>query len=210
MHGYLFDKAYKSINSLMALFSWRLSLSICLTCPLRWFSRSIRSRLFSESWIARDWVIRSTQYFSSSIALTRPSSWPRMIFARWVAFFFNFWFNIPIPYTPYTHLSICDLIISFARIFPTKLWLIARSACVVALDQCVRSDCVVTLTIRPHLDKLGVRPRPVPPFHAFSFSRGDFFKIEWAETGLGRASSKEEAVGMKCKFNIEPRVICYR
>src|SRR3989338_8956293 len=65
--------------------------------------------------------------------------------------------------------------------------LIARSACVVALDQCVRSDCVVTLTIRPHLDKLGVRPRPVPPFHAFSFSRGDFFKIEWAETGLGRA-----------------------
>ena len=28
-----------------------------------------------------------------------------------------------------------------------------------------------------------LRPRPVPPFHAFSFSRGDFFKIEWAETG---------------------------
>ena len=42
------------------------------------------------------------------------------------------------------------------------------------------------------------------------FSRGDFFKIEWAETGLGRASSKEEAVGRKCKFNIEPRVIFYR
>jgi len=39
---------------------------------------------------------------------------------------------------------------------------------------------------------------------------GDFFKIEWAETGLGQASSKEEAVGKKCKFNIEPRVIFYR
>jgi hypothetical protein len=44
----------------------------------------------------------------------------------------------------------------------------------------------------------------------FLFRGGDFFKIEWAETGLGRASSKEEAVGRKCKFNIEPRVICYR
>ena len=50
-----------------------------------------------------------------------------------------------------------------------------------------------------------VRPRPVPPFHTFLFRGGDFFKIEWAETGLGRASSKEEAVGNK--FNIEPRVI---
>ena len=42
----------------------------------------------------------------------------------------------------------------------------------------------------------------------FLFRGGDFFKIEWAETGLGRASSKEEAVGNK--FNIEPRVIFYR
>lgn len=41
------------------------------------------------------------------------------------------------------------------------------------------------------------------------FRGGDFFKIEWAETGLGRAASKEEAVG-KYKFKIEPRVICYR
>jgi hypothetical protein len=42
------------------------------------------------------------------------------------------------------------------------------------------------------------------------FSQGGiFFKIEWAETGLGRASSKEEAVGIKYKLNIEPRVICY-
>ena len=30
----------------------------------------------------------------------------------------------------------------------------------------------------------------------FLFSRGDFFKIVWAEMGLGRASSKEEAVVM--------------
>ena len=44
----------------------------------------------------------------------------------------------------------------------------------------------------------------------FLFRGGDFFKIEWAETGLGRASSKEEAVGIKYKFNIEPRVIFYR
>ena len=46
-----------------------------------------------------------------------------------------------------------------------------------------------------HLVGSALRPRPVPPFHVFSFSRGGFFKIEWAETGLGRASSKEEAVG---------------
>jgi hypothetical protein len=44
----------------------------------------------------------------------------------------------------------------------------------------------------------------------FLFRGGILFEIEWAETGLGRASSKEEAVGRKCKFNIEPRVICYR
>jgi len=28
--------------------------------------------------------------------------------------------------------------------------------------------------------------------------RGGVFKIEWAETGLSRASSKEEVVGTKC------------
>src|SRR3989338_7947988 len=125
--------------------------------------------------------------------------------------------------------------------------LIARSACVVALDQCVRSDCVVTLTIRPAPRCLRGPPPPtlrvrggfrpmrtlrlrggshnptsasrtrrsaLAPFRLsmlFLFRGGDFFKIEWAETGLGRASSnKEEAVGMKCKFNIEPRVIYYR
>ena len=47
---------------------------------------------------------------------------------------------------------------------------------------------------------------PFPLSMLFLFrGGGDFFKIEWAETGLGRASSKEEAVGNK--FNIEPRVI---
>ena len=41
---------------------------------------------------------------------------------------------------------------------------------------------------------------PSPRFRLsmlFLFRGGDFFKIEWAETGLGRASSKEEAVGRK-------------
>jgi len=81
---------------------------------------------------------------------------------------------------------------------------------VVALDQCVRSDCVVTPTIRPAPRGLGAPPSPRFRLHAL-FSRGtDFFKIEWAETGLGRASSIEEAVGKKYKFNIEPRVIFYR
>jgi len=95
----------------------------------------------------------------------------------------------------------------------------------VALYQCVRSDCVVALTIRPHLDKLAARhgyspagefrdpasltfarsglakaprafaPSPRSAFPCFFFFAGGGFKIEWAETGLGRASSKEEAVG---------------
>ena len=80
----------------------------------------------------------------------------------------------------------------------------------VALDQCVRSDCVVTLPIRPAPRGLGAPPSPRSAFPYLFFRGGDFFKIEWAERGLGRASSKEEAVGMKCKFNIEPRVIFYR
>ena len=41
------------------------------------------------------------------------------------------------------------------------------------------------------------RPRPVPPLHSFSFFAGGIFlKLYGAETGLGRASSKEEAVVM--------------
>ena len=44
----------------------------------------------------------------------------------------------------------------------------------------------------------------------FYFRGGGFFKIEWAETGLGRASSKEEAVGKNTNQNIESRVIFYR
>ena len=102
----------------------------------------------------------------------------------------------------------------------------------VALDQCVRSDSVVTLTIRPFPYRNGTpfapavlkvlrsskyslltsrtRRSALAPFRLsilFLFRGGGFFKIEWAETGLGRASSKEGAVGMKSKFNIEPRVI---
>ena len=66
----------------------------------------------------------------------------------------------------------------------------------VALDQCVRSDCVVTLTIRSAPRGLGAPPSPRSAFPCFFFfAGGDFFKIEWAETGRGRASSKEEAVG---------------
>ena len=56
----------------------------------------------------------------------------------------------------------------------------------VALDQCVRSDCVVTLTIRPAPRGLGAPPSPRSAFPCFFFfAGGDFFKIEWAETGRG-------------------------
>jgi len=35
------------------------------------------------------------------------------------------------------------------------------------------------------------------PCFFFFAGGGDFFKIEWAENGLGRASSKEEAIGIQ-------------
>src|SRR3989338_11456598 len=50
--------------------------------------------------------------------------------------------------------------------------LIARSACVVALDQCVRSDCVVTLTIRSAPRGLGAPPSPPSPLPCFFFFSG--------------------------------------
>jgi len=80
-------------------------------------------------------------------------------------------------------------------------------ACVVTLDQCVRSDCVVTLTIRPAPRGLGAPPSPRSAFPCLFFrGGGDFFKIEWVETGLGRASSKEEAVG---KIQIQYWASCH-
>jgi len=55
----------------------------------------------------------------------------------------------------------------------------------VALDQCVRPDCVVTLSIRPAPRGLGAPPSPRSAFPYLFFRGGDFFKIEWAETGRG-------------------------
>jgi hypothetical protein len=33
-------------------------------------------------------------------------------------------------------------------------------------------------------------PRPIPPLHTFYFFTQDFFKIEWAGTGLDRLPAK--------------------
>ena len=70
----------------------------------------------------------------------------------------------------------------------------------VALTQSVRPDCVVTPTIRPAPRGLGA-----PPSSRFRLSMlflfrggGIFLKLNGRKTGLGRASSKEEAVGIKC------------
>ena len=114
-----------------------------------------------------------------------------------------------------------------------RLTNVARPTCVVALDQCVRSACVATLTIRSFPYRNGTpfapavlkvlrsskyslltswaRRSALAPFRLsmfFLFRGGDFLKLNGRKRDSVGLLLGKKPVGNK--FNIEPHVICYR
>ena len=108
---------YTLINSWTAFSSSPACCIWCLTWVLKWFSSRKASRLLIDLWIESDCSNNSVQYTSFSMALIRPSSCPRIIFARCMALFLSFWSNMGIAYTPIPYLSSSGLWITK---FPRK------------------------------------------------------------------------------------------